>query len=102
MNYRLLKWSIFVNIVGLVLELNLAVALPPPEDIPEEILRTEIVTEGRSPIDGKPLTAREYVDIKARLAESPYPSELNSKLKHIIFLLKVRKMLKTFFPIELF
>ncbi|BBA79785.1 hypothetical protein RGRSB_1336 [cyanobacterium endosymbiont of Rhopalodia gibberula] len=102
MNHHLLKWSIFVNLVGLVAKLNSAVALPPPEDIPEEILRTEIVTEGRSPIDGKPLTAGEYAEIKAKLAESPYPSELNSKLKHIIFLLKVRKMLKTFFPLNLF
>jgi hypothetical protein len=102
MNHRLLKWSIFINIVRLVLELNSGVALPPPEDIPEEILRTEIVTEGRSPIDGKPLTAGEYAEIKAILAESPYPSELNSQFKHIIFLLKVRKMLKTFFPLYLF
>ncbi|YAI82592.1 MAG: hypothetical protein ACQJCO_03205 [cyanobacterium endosymbiont of Rhopalodia sterrenbergii] len=102
MNHHLLKWSIFVNVVGLILESNLAVALPPPEDIPEEILRTEIVTEGRSPIDGKPLTAGEYAEIKTKLAESPYPSELNSKFKHIIFLLKVRKMLKTFFPLDLF
>ena len=104
MNNRSLKWLIFinVNIVGLVLNLNsAAVALPPPEDIPEEILRTEIVTEGRSPIDGKPLTAGEYAEIKAKLAESPYPTKLNSKLEHVIFLLKVRKMLKTFFPLDI-
>ena len=101
MNYHLLKWSVFVNTVGLFLELNSAVALPPPEDIPEEILRTEIVTEGRSPIDGKPLTAGEYAEIKAKLAESPYPTKLNSKLEHVIFLLKVRKMLKTFFPLDI-
>lgn len=102
MNHYLLKWSISINIIGLLLWLNSAVALPPPEDIPEEVLRTEIITEGRSPIDGKPLTAREYTEIKAKLAESPYPSEVNSKLEHVIFLLKVRKMLKTFFPLDLF
>lgn len=37
-----------------------AIALPPPEDVPEEILRTEIITEARSAIDGQPLTAAEY------------------------------------------
>ncbi|WP_267383812.1 hypothetical protein [Cyanobacterium sp. uoEpiScrs1] len=102
MNHHLLKWSVLIKILGLIFRLNLAFALPPPEDIPEEILRTEIITEGRSPIDGKPLTAGEYAEIKAKLAESTYYFELNSKLEHIIFLLKVRKMLKTFFPLEFF
>lgn len=102
MNHYLLKWLISINIIGSVLRLNSAVTLPPPEDIPEEILRTEIMTEGRSPIDGQPLTAGEYAEIKAKLAENPYPSELNSKLEHVIFLLKVRKMLKTLFPLDLF
>lgn len=44
-----------------------AVALPPESDIPEEILRTEIITQGRSPIDGTPLTPAEY----AALLEDP-------------------------------
>ena len=102
MNYYFLKRSISINIIGSVLGLSSAVTLPPPEDIPEEVLRTEIITEGRSPINGEPLTAGEYAEIKAKLAKSPYPSELNSKLEHVIFLLKVRKMLKTFFPLDLF
>ncbi len=99
MNFSRLKWSISINLVGLVLGTNLGVTLPPPEDIPEEVLRTEIITEGRSPINGEPLTAEEYAQVKAELAESPYPPELNSQLQHIIFLLKVRKMLKTFVPL---
>ncbi|MCT7993924.1 hypothetical protein [Laspinema olomoucense] len=37
-----------------------ATALPPASDVPEEILRTEIITQGRSPIDGTPLTPAEY------------------------------------------
>ena len=44
-----------------------AAALPPPDDVPEEILRTEIITQGRSPIDGTPLTPAEY----AALLEDP-------------------------------
>lgn len=50
-----------------------AEALPPPEDIPEEILRTEIILEGRSPLDGKPLSAAEYAELEARLAQRAYP-----------------------------
>ncbi len=44
-----------------------AAALPPASDVPEEILRTEIITQGRSPIDGTPLTPAEY----ATLLEDP-------------------------------
>lgn len=44
-----------------------AAALPPASDVPEEILRTEIITQGRSPVDGTPLTPSEY----AALLEDP-------------------------------
>lgn len=102
MKNSLLNWSIQVSLSWFMVGVNMAVALPPPEDIPEEVLRTEIITEALSPIDGKPLTSAEYAKIKAELAESPYPPELNSRLQHLIFLLKVRKMLKTFIPLEVF
>jgi hypothetical protein len=45
------------------------IALPPPEDLPEEILRTEIITEARSPIDGQPLTAAEYAQLQTQQPE---------------------------------
>ncbi|MDJ0635684.1 MAG: hypothetical protein QNJ34_21025 [Xenococcaceae cyanobacterium MO_188.B29] len=72
--------------------------LPPPEDIPEEILRTEIILEGRSPIDGKPLTASEYAELQADIAESPFPPELSSQVREIIFLLGIRKFIKSVTP----
>lgn len=102
MNHYCLKWLLCVNLAWLMVGSNIAVALPPSEDIPEEVLRTQIITEGRSPLNGEPLTAAEYAQLKAELAESPYPPQVNSQLEHIIFLLKVRKMLKTFFPLDLF
>ena len=74
-------------------------ALPPPDDIPEEVLRTEIIIEARSPIDGTPLTAVEYDQLKEELATSPYPPEINPKIRTIIFLLQIRKFLKTVIPI---
>ncbi len=45
----------------------LVAALPPPSDVPEEILRTEIITQARSPVDGTALTPGEY----AALLEDP-------------------------------
>ncbi|MBC5797374.1 hypothetical protein H5968_20020 [Sphaerospermopsis sp. LEGE 00249] len=72
-------------------------ALPPVEDISEEILRTEIITIGRSPIDGKLLTAAEYAQIQAQLQTSP-PPKLNAQIREKIFLLQLRKTLLQLFP----
>ena len=43
-------------------------ALPQPEDTPEEILRSEIILEGRSQLDNKPLTPAEYVQEQEKIA----------------------------------
>ncbi|MEH2293302.1 hypothetical protein [Nostoc sp.] len=73
------------------------IALPPPEDTPEEILRTKIIIEARSPIDGKFLTAAEYIQLQAQLQEAP-PPKLDPKIREQIFLLRLRKTLFQFFP----
>ncbi len=75
---------------------NSSNAFPPPEDIPEEILRTEIILDGRSPIDGRALNPAEYAELQAQLQESGFEQDLNSDVKQIIFLLQVRKFIKTF------
>ncbi|HEY9726137.1 MAG TPA: hypothetical protein V6D50_06780 [Chroococcales cyanobacterium] len=75
-----------------------AVGLPPPDDVPEEVLRTEIITEARSPIDGKPLTAAEYAQLQAALAERSAPPQVNSKIQRLIFLLRLRHLLRTVLP----
>ncbi|BAZ32318.1 hypothetical protein NIES4074_48200 [Cylindrospermum sp. NIES-4074] len=72
-------------------------ALPPLEDTPEEILRTEIILEARSPIDGKRLNAAEYAELQAQLRTSP-PPKLNSQIRQQVFLLRIRKTLLQFFP----
>lgn len=84
--------------IFLALSAQTSVALPPPEDTPEEILRTEIILEGRSPIDGKPLTAAQYAQLKQKLAQSPYPPQVDSSIKRNIFLLNILKFLKTLNP----
>ncbi|NWF62249.1 MAG: hypothetical protein HXY43_24110 [Fischerella sp.] len=76
---------------------TVAIALPPPEDTPEEILRTEIITAARSPIDGKPLTAAEYAQLQAQLQQAP-PPKLSPNIRQNIFLLNLRKALLQLFP----
>ncbi|WP_392530810.1 hypothetical protein [Nostoc sp. C117] len=76
---------------------SVVIALPPPEDTPEEILRTQIIIEARSPIDGKFLTAAEYAQLQAQLQKAP-PPKLDPKIREQIFLLRLRKSLLQFFP----
>ncbi|MBR8834980.1 MAG: hypothetical protein DSM106950_13315 [Stigonema ocellatum SAG 48.90 = DSM 106950] len=86
------------TLVGLNNHLGASVmALPPPEDTPEEILRTEIITEARSPIDGKPLTAAEYAELQAQIQTRPTPN-LAPQIRQNIFLLRIRKTLLQLFP----
>lgn len=92
------KLRILGSIIFGLLIASPSYTLPPPEDIPEEILRTEIILEGRSPIDGKPLTASEYAELQAQIAESPFPPKLNSQVREIIFLLGIRKFIKSVTP----
>jgi len=71
------------------------------EDTPEEVLRAEIYTDARSPIDGKQLTATEYVELmeKLRSLDSIPPEYLVSpKVREVIGLLRLRKFLRQFIP----
>ena len=90
-------------LLTLWLGINLVIAaptrsLPPPEDVPEEVLRTEIITEARSPIDGKPLTAAEYAELQAQIAQRSTTPELDPQIQQIIFLLRLRSLLRTITP----
>lgn len=75
-----------------------ALSLPPPEDIPEEILRTEIVEVARSPIDGEPLSASEYAALQNQLQDLNDQGIVSSELEELIFLLQLRRGLKPFIP----
>lgn len=72
------------------------IALPPIDDIPEEILRNEIILEARSPIDGKKLTPSEYAQLQIQMQTNP-PPRLNPKIRDQIFLLRLRKVLLQLF-----
>ena len=95
---KLLGLSVLIGSAFLSTWTEIVIALPPPEDLPEEVLRLEIITEGRSPVDGKPLTAAEYAQLQAELARGEFPPELNPKLQELIFLLQIRKLLNDVNP----
>jgi hypothetical protein len=84
-------------LVWLISGERLLIALPPPDDTPEEILRTEIIIEARSPVDGKPLTASEYAELLTQLQTSP-PPKLTTKIREQVFLVRIRKALLQVFP----
>ena|GEM_PF-868659 len=78
---------------------GIAFALPPAVDVPEEVLRTEIILDARSPIDGRPMTPAAYAELQNQLNE-PFeqPVELSGKLVNTVKLLKLRKFVKKYLP----
>ncbi|MGD1855613.1 MAG: hypothetical protein ACFB2W_15335 [Leptolyngbyaceae cyanobacterium] len=74
------------------------IVLPPADDVPEEILRTEIIFDARSPLDGGPLSPADYAQLKTELAASQTTLTLNSDIRYIIFLLQARRTLKPVIP----
>ncbi|MBL1209734.1 hypothetical protein [Geminocystis sp. GBBB08] len=93
-------FTTLILIVTMFLRNFSVLALPPEDDIPEEILATEIITQARSPFDNQPLTMAEYALLKEKIAKNPFPPQLNSKLRQKIFLLKILKMIRTILPIN--
>lgn len=74
--------------------------LPPDSDIPEEVLRAEIITEGRSPISGKALSANDFaqlvVNTKQQLdRDDAISATSNPRFKEILFLLRLRGFLRS-------
>ncbi|MBF2029268.1 MAG: hypothetical protein IGS48_21325 [Oscillatoriales cyanobacterium C42_A2020_001] len=85
--------------IALLPSVGMALALPPAEDMPEEVLRTQIILDARSPIDGKPMTPAEYAVLQTKQQSTYQPaSELPSQVKGVVGLLKLRKFVKTFLP----
>ena len=70
----------------------------PVEDVPEEILRTEIITEARSPLTGEPLTAVEYAQLQAELAAPAGGNLVSEDIQYLIFLLQLRRAVSPIIP----
>jgi hypothetical protein len=73
-------------------------ALPPPEEVPEEVLRTEIITEARSPLTGEPLSAEDYAILQEQLSSLNREPQVNSELARLIFLLELRRAVRPILP----
>ena len=87
-----------VPLKAIASDLSSPSALPPPEDIPEEIARTEIFTEARSSFDGSLITAAEYAEQQASLRTAPYPPDAPQRFRDLVLLLRVRRLLRPFLP----
>ncbi len=75
-----------------------ALALPRPDDIPEEYLRTQIIFEARSPITGESLTAADYAELLTSLDQEFKKQENTNFVKpyrEALFLLRLRKLIKS-------
>jgi hypothetical protein len=96
MNWQTLPCTALIWTVSLG---TMATAVPPPEDTPEEVLRQEeIITEARSPIDGRPLSASEYAELQAQIQAENRTPQLSPQVREIIFLLQVRRALRFVAP----
>jgi len=87
--------------LGIAIEATLAiaaVALPPPDETPEEVLRNELSFEARSPVDGQPLTAAEYARLQEELAEPEYEQQVDPEIQHTIFLLRLLRAVRILTP----
>jgi hypothetical protein len=93
-----MKFTVICFFSSLVFCPQINLALPPPEDIPEEILRTEIILEGRSPINNQPLSASEYAKVQEKIAQSDFRTPISPKIRELIFLLRLRKLFRTITP----
>ena len=74
--------------------------LSPDPDIPEEILRAEIITEGRSPLDGKALSANDFAELIVKTKQQldrddAVAATTNSKFKEAVLLLRLRGFLRS-------
>ena len=74
-------------------------ALPSPDEIPEEVLRNRVELGGRSAIDNTELSPSEYAELKALLEDSQEVTpSVSPELQRLILLLKLRKLLQSVTP----
>jgi hypothetical protein len=91
----------FYSILGCqLLSPVIASSLPPDNDIPEEVLRAEIITEGRSPIDGKALSAIEFAELVVNMKqqldrENAAAATTNPKVRETLVLIRLRSFLRS-------
>jgi len=93
------RWVLVVLGLSSITWSQPVLAVPPPEDTPEEILRNQIIVEARSPVDGEPLSPSEYAELQAQLRDPNRVRTLSSEVRYVIFLLQLRRVIKPVLPI---
>ncbi len=72
--------------------------VPPERDIPEEVLRADIITEARSPIDGRALSATEFAELVVAIEQQSNRNAaiiVDPEVKNLLFLLRLRSFLRS-------
>jgi hypothetical protein len=94
----LLRSTRAILLLTVTLTAGQAVALPRPDDLPEEYLRTQIILEARSPLTGEAMTAADYAELLTSLAQE-FNKQENANFakpyRETLFLLRLRKLLKS-------
>lgn len=72
--------------------------VPEFDEIPEEILRTEIITAARSPLTGEPLSAAEYAQLIETLEAPAGNTLVNEQIRYLVFLLQIRRAIRPIVP----
>lgn len=83
---------------AVALDLPRGLDLPSSEDIPEEVARTEIITEARSSLNGNLVSSAEYAEEQSSLRTAPYPPDAPQKFRDLVLLLQFRRLLRPFLP----
>ena len=69
-----------------------------PAEIPEEVLRTEIITAARSPLTGESLSAAEYAQLLEALEAPAGDPMVSEQIRYLVFLLQLRRSIRPILP----
>ena len=73
-------------------------AQPMTEEVPEEVLRTEIITAARSSLTGEPLSAAEYATLEEDLQSQQGLPEADPAVARLLLLIQLRQLAEPVFP----
>ncbi len=98
------KWAIGMFLLTFIsmgnTRVQAAEATTTEPDLPEEVLRSEILLDGRSPFDGKRLTATEYAELQQEIEKANVVEpQIALKIRRLVGMIKLRKFIKRVLPI---
>lgn len=101
---RVNKWPIGMLLLTSIFIGNMRVQATEPTaiepDLPEEVLRSEILLDGRSSFDGKRLTATEYAELQQEIEKAnAVDPQISPKVRKLVGRLQLRKFIKRVLPI---